>query len=107
MWRSPAEFSGTASRADRMGHIPNAINLPRKTIVGEDSVVPSADDLKTKFESMGISLDVDTIIYCNSGVSASYGMLAMQIAGAKSVRVYDGSWKEWGNDKTKPIAKPE
>ncbi len=105
--RSPAEFSGKASRADRMGHIPNAINLPRKTMVADGSVMPSVDELKTKFESMDISLDADTIIYCNSGVSASYGMLAMQVAGAKNVRVYDGSWKEWGNDDTKLIVKPE
>lgn len=105
--RSPAEFSGKASRAERNGHIPNAINLPRKAMVGEGSVVPTEDALKAKFESMGIALDAETIIYCNSGVSASYGMLAMRMAGAKNVRVYDGSWKEWGNDESKPIVKPE
>jgi thiosulfate/3-mercaptopyruvate sulfurtransferase len=103
--RSVAEYTGQASRAERMGHIPNAINLPRKAMAGD--VVPSVDDLRALFESKGVSLDASTIIYCNSGISASYGLLAMQLAGAKDVRVYDGSWKEWGNDKTKPIVKPE
>lgn len=105
--RSSKEFAGEASRANRMGHIPNAINLPRKTMVSDDHMLLSPEQLKAKFESEGVSLDADTIIYCNSGVSASYGMLAMEIVGAKNVRVYDGSWKDWGNDESKPIAKPE
>lgn len=106
--RSPKEFAGEASRAKLMGHIPSAINLPRKTMVADDATLLSKDDLIVHFSDLGISLDApDTVIYCNSGVSASYGMLAMQVAGATNVRVYDGSWKEWGNDATKPIVKSE
>lgn len=106
--RSPIEFAGEASRAELMGHIPNAINLPRKTMVADDATLLPKDDLIAHFSSFDISLDApDTVIYCNGGVSASYGMLAMQIAGAKNVRVYDGSWKEWGNDASKPIVKSE
>lgn len=106
--RSPKEFSGEASRARLGGHIPNAINLPRKTMVADDSTILPTSDLKLHFTQLGIALDApDTVIYCNSGVSASYGMLAMRIAGAKNVRVYDGSWKEWGNDDSKPISKSE
>jgi len=105
--RSTKEYSGEASRADRMGHIPNAINLPRKTMVSADGTMLSLEELRDHFSTNGISVDADTVIYCNSGVSASYGMLALQLAGAKNVRVYDGSWKEWGNDPDRPIAKPE
>jgi thiosulfate/3-mercaptopyruvate sulfurtransferase len=106
--RSPKEFAGEASRAKLMGHIPNAINLPRKTMVAEDTTLLPKDDLIAHFSNIGIALDApDTVIYCNSGVSASYGLFAMQVAGAKNVRVYDGSWKEWGNDPSKPIVKSE
>lgn len=105
--RSTKEYSGEASRADRMGHIPNAINLPRKTMVSADGTMLSLEELRDHFSTNGISVDANTVIYCNSGVSASYGMLALQLAGAKNVRVYDGSWKEWGNDPDRPIAKPE
>lgn len=106
--RSPAEFAGEASRAELMGHIPNAINLPRKTMVANDSTLLPKDDLIAHFSKIGIALDApETVIYCNSGVSASYGMLAMQVAGAKHIRVYDGSWKEWGNDASKPTVKSE
>lgn len=106
--RSPLEFAGEASRAELMGHIPNAINTPRKTMVADDHTVPSKEVLQAYFLDKGLSLDSqDTIIYCNSGVSASYGLLAMTVAGINNVRVYDGSWKEWGNDATKPIVKSE
>ena len=106
--RSAKEFAGEASRAKLRGHIPHAINLPRNSMVADDSTLLGKDELIAHFSSLGIMLDApDTVIYCNSGVSASYGMLAMQVAGAKHVRVYDGSWKEWGNDASKPIVKSE
>lgn len=106
--RSPKEFIGEASRADRMGHIPSAINLSRKTMVADDASLLKINPLKRVLEEHNIKLDArDTVIYCNSGVSASYGLLAMTVLGAKNVRVYDGSWKEWGNDSSKPIMKTE
>ncbi len=106
--RSPKEFIGEASRADRMGHIPSAINLSRKTMVDDDATLYANDTLQQVFIEHNINLDAsDTVIYCNSGVSASYGLLAMTVLGAKNVRVYDGSWKEWGNDSSKPITKTE
>jgi len=106
--RSPIEFAGEASRAQLMGHIPNAINIPRKTMVSTENTVLDVNELKAFFANKNIALDApETVVYCNSGVSASYGMLALMIAGADNVRVYDGSWKEWGNDASKPIVKGE
>ena len=104
--RSTKEFAGEASRAELRGHIPSAINLPRKTMVADNATLLPKEDLVSHFANLGVSLNApETVIYCNSGVSASYGMIALLKAGAKNVRVYDGSWKEWGNDTTKPIHK--
>ena len=106
--RSPAEFAGEASRAKYMGHIPSAMNLPRKAMVADDMTLKPFADLKRNFVSLGIDLNAaDTILYCNSGVSASYGLLALAAVGAERLRIYDGSWKEWGNDATKPIEKAD
>ena len=103
--RSPAEYSGAASRAKVGGHIPGAINLPRKALVADDMTMKTADELRQVFADKGIALDAaDTTLYCNSGVSATYGMLALEVAGASNLRIYDGSWKEWGNDPAKPKA---
>ena len=52
--RSPQEFVGEASRAELMGHIPNAINLPRKTMVAEDHTLLPKDELLTFFADKGI-----------------------------------------------------
>lgn len=101
--RSPAEYAGTASRAQQGGHIPNAISLPRKEMVADDMTVLSPDALRECFAENGVRLDADdTVIYCNSGVSASFGMLALEVAGARNLRLYDGSWKEWGNNPMTP-----
>ncbi len=102
--RSPPEFAGEASRAQYAGHIPTAINLPRKAMVADDMTLKPVDDLKNGFSNAGIDLDAnDTVLYCNSGVSACFGLLALEAAGARHLRIYDGSWKEWGNDAAKPI----
>ena len=64
------------------------------------------DLLRRVFTEHGIDLDAaDSVLYCNSGVSATYGLLAMEVAGAKNLRIYDGSWKEWGGDESTPKAR--
>ena len=101
--RSPAEYAGAASRARFGGHIPTAISVPRSTMVADDQTVETTLNLRKCFADNGVSPDAsDTVIYCNSGVSASFGMLALELAGARNLRLYDGSWKEWGNDVATP-----
>ncbi|MDQ7024546.1 MAG: sulfurtransferase [Anaerolineae bacterium] len=102
--RSRTEFAGEASRAKRKGHIPNAINIPRSKLVATDGTLRPVDELQQIFTDAGLSLDAaDVVVYCNSGVSASYGLIALQKAGLSGGRVYDGSWKDWGNDDTKLV----
>jgi Rhodanese-like domain len=36
------------------------------------------------------------VTYCQGGVRA-HTALALSVAGFPTVRVYDGSWAEWGN----------
>lgn len=104
--RSPSEFIGDSSRARRMGHIPGAVNLPRRTMVAEDGTMLPLSVLLDRFASAGVKLSApETVIYCNSGVSASFAMIALAIAGYESLSVYDGSWKDWGNDDTRPLEK--
>lgn len=103
--RSPAEFAGDASRAHHGGHIPSAINLPRSALVADDLTLKPSAELLKGFAELGVDLQAsDTVLYCNSGVSATYGMLALEIAGAENLRIYDGSWKEWGSDASTPKA---
>ena len=93
--RSPVEYAGETSRARHGGHIPAAVNLPRKTMVADDMTLKPVAELRSIFADLGIDLSApDTVLYCNSGVSATYGLLAMEVSGATNLRIYDGSWKE-------------
>lgn len=104
--RSPAEYTGEDSRAERGGHIPTAINLPRRMLVADDNTLKPKTELRQIFVEAGVQMDAEeTVLYCNSGVSACFGMLAMERAGASGLRIYDGSWKDWGSDLSKPIAR--
>lgn len=102
--RSPAEFRGEASRAERKGHIPGAVNRSRHDLLQPDGTMLSPEALRVKFAEQGITADTpEIIVYCNGGVSASYGMLALKRAGIKNGAMYDGSWKDWGNNPNLPI----
>jgi thiosulfate/3-mercaptopyruvate sulfurtransferase len=102
--RTAEEFRGEASRAKRKGHIPNAINFPRKTMITADGMLKSSHELRKIFASLGITeQSEDVVLYCNGGVSSSYGLLALTVAGIPTGRVYDGSWEDWGNDTKRPI----
>ena len=102
--RTPEEFAGASSRAKRKGHIPGAVNLPRTDFLAADGTMLPPEALRQKFEQVGVDESApETILYCNSGISASYGLLAMKVAGLENGTMYDGSWKDWGNDDTKPI----
>ncbi len=103
--RSPAEYAGESSRIDVAGHIPTAINVPWSAMVTGDMRAKPAADIRKRLQGLGIDLEAeDTVLYCNSGVSATFGMLAMEIAGASNLRLYDGSWTEWGGDPATPKA---
>ncbi|NDJ63000.1 MAG: sulfurtransferase [Chloroflexi bacterium] len=101
--RSAAEFAGESSRAARGGHIPTAINLPRRALLGADGRLLPAETLRRHFADAGVAPGDNVVFYCNAGVSASFGLLALRAAGISGGSVYDGSWKAWGNDPAKPI----
>lgn len=102
--RTLGEFKGQASRARRAGHIPNAVNLPRQDLINPDGTLRPVLELRAAFAAAGIDAHTpEVIFYCNGGVSASYGLLALEVAGYTNGTLYDGSWKDWGNNPTLPI----
>ena len=47
----------------------------------------------------------DVIIYCQVGMRASHDAFTLALIGRTKVRVYYGSWEEWGNRDDLPIKK--
>lgn len=101
--RTPEEFTGKASRAKRSGHIPGAVNVPRGKLVNADGELLPGGVVQKLLLDAGVKPGGETVFYCNGGVSASYGLLAARAAGYEGGAVYDGSWKDWGNDESRPI----
>jgi thiosulfate/3-mercaptopyruvate sulfurtransferase len=113
--RSPKEFSGEITappeypmeHAQRGGHIPGAKNIPWAQAVREtDGTFKTADELKTLYESKGVTPDKHVICYCRIGERSSHSWFVLKyLLGYPSVRNYDGSWTEWGNMIGNPIEK--
>jgi len=79
------------------GHMPGAVNLPALDLVA-DGRLRLLQDLAAMFRGAGLDLDRPIVTTCGSGVTASTLMLALRLAGARDVAVYDGSWAEYGAD---------
>lgn len=96
--RPALRFAGEAPepRAGlRSGHIPGSLNVPF-TEFAADGAMKSAETLRDLFATAGIDLAKPLVTTCGSGVTAATLALALEIAGAANVAVYDGSWAEWG-----------
>lgn len=112
--RSPGEYSGELlapahlpqEGAQRGGHIPGAVNIPWSMAVREDGTFKTADELRSLYESKGVTSDKEVIAYCRIGERSSHTWFALYyLLGYPKVRNYDGSWTEWGSLIEAPIEK--
>jgi thiosulfate/3-mercaptopyruvate sulfurtransferase len=112
--RSPAEYTGEITappeypneHAQRGGHIPGAVNIPWGQAIREDGTFKSAEELKQLYSSKGVVPDKRVVTYCRIGERASVTWFVLKhLMGYKDVKVYDGSWTEWGNLVRFPIEK--
>jgi len=112
--RSPAEYKGEITappeypneQAQRGGHIPGAVNIPWAQAVNDDGTFKSVEELRRLYESKGVSPDKEVITYCRIGERASHTWFVLKyLLGYKNVKVYDGSWSEYGNLVKFPIEK--
>jgi len=101
--RSPREFRGEIGRGNRRGRIPSARNVPVNSLVGgEYKTIQSDAELREAFTAAGVSFDKRAITYCNAGVSASLGLLALKLIDHSAAANFAGSWYEWERDPQNP-----
>ncbi len=105
--RAPERFRGEHEPIDKhAGRIAGAVNAPfdgnlRSREVG---TMHSPDELRTRFQSLGVTQEAEVACYCGSGVTACHDLLALAIAGFTNTKLYPGSWSEWSLDPLMPTA---
>ncbi len=100
--RPSAHYRGERSRSQRKGHIPTAINLPRPDLL-IGTHFKTLEQWHDQFAQLGITPEDTVVAYCNGGVAASTVLFALDRLGYSKLRLYDGSWNEWGNRTDLPI----
>jgi len=104
--RAAERFAGNAPEPRpglRSGHIPGSHNLPYAKLLNKDGTLKSAPELERLFAEAGVDLSKPVVASCGSGITASVLALGLAQIGHRKTAVYDGSWSEWGADKTLPI----
>ncbi len=97
--------SGGQEPGGRAGHIPSAINLRMDGVLDEQGRFRSRNELHALFRPLFDGTRSNVITYCTIGGRASTAWFALTyLLGRDNVRVYDGSWAEWGRLSTTPVA---
>ena len=100
--RSEGEYDGTTVRAAQIGHIPKSVNIDWNLNIGDDGTFKSDDELSKLYQ---IPKDSEIVTYCQGAYRAANSFLALKKLGFTNVRVYLGSWGEWGNKLELPVEK--
>ena len=115
--RSPEEYKGERVSeysfpvdhgAQRTGRIPGAQHLYFKELLNEDDTFKSPDELRRVLAAAGIAPDKvdDVVVYCRLSHRATIAWIALgRILGHGNIKIYDGSWTEWGSIVGYPVEK--
>lgn len=98
--RSKEEYSGSLTRAARSGHIPDSINVDWNLNLNNDGTMKNNEELKKLYT---IPKDSEIVTYCQGAYRAANSFLALKKLGFQNVKVYLGSWGEWGNRLELPV----
>ena len=103
--RSKERYEGISDPVDPIaGHVPGAISHPLGTNLDRTGKFKDKEELKHNFDKISHDLKEKEIIsMCGSGITACHNILALEIAGIKSAKLYVGSWSEWITDPNRTV----
>ena len=92
--RSTGEYDGSIVRAAQTGHVPRSINIDWNQNISEDGTFKNDDELSQMYD---FPKDSEIVTYCQGAYRAANSFLVLKKLGFQNVKVYLGSWGEWGN----------
>jgi thiosulfate/3-mercaptopyruvate sulfurtransferase len=103
--RTPAEYGGETRRAERVGHIPGAVNFDWVNAIDQthNLRLKPAEVLMQTLSNLGATPDKEVIVYCQTHHRSAHTFIVLKSLGYPHVRGYPGSWSEWGNSPETPI----
>jgi thiosulfate/3-mercaptopyruvate sulfurtransferase len=103
--RAPDRYRGENEAIDRIaGHVPTARSIPYTENVDSDGRFLPKEQLAARFSELPSESTGDVVFYCGSGVTAAHNVLAVLHTRSQFPKLYAGSWSEWINDPSNPIA---
>ena len=112
--RSAAEYrgdcfwpSGGMEPGGSSGHVPSAVHQPIDGLYNTDGSFRAAAELRGIFSVAVLGGGRELITYCTIGGRAATAWFVLtHLLGRDRVRVYDGSWAEWGRTPGAPVERP-
>jgi len=102
--RAAERYAGETEPIDpKAGHIPGAVSAPTTDNLDVTGRFRPAEELRRRFEALGVREGSDVAAYCGSGVTAAHEVAALAIAGFGAA-LYPGSWSQWSNHDDRPVA---
>jgi thiosulfate/3-mercaptopyruvate sulfurtransferase len=96
--------SGGAEPGGRAGHVPSAVHQPLDGLYCADGSFKPVPELRRLFAPAVLGGDRELITYCTIGARAATAWFVLtHLLGRDRVRVYDGSWAEWGRTPGTPV----
>ena len=96
--------SGGLEPGGRAGHVPSAVHQPIDGLYDERGAFRDAAALRGVFSATDLDGGDELITYCTIGGRACTAWFVLSyLLGRDSVRVYDGSWAEWGRMADTPV----
>lgn len=102
----PAElFSGEKGTWKRKGHIEGAVNHVWVEDLNNNGTWKDVEVLRKAYADIGVTPDKSIIVSCGQGQMSAHTYFTLKyVLGFPRVRNYDGSFNEWSNVDTLPVA---